>query len=46
MRRGGQRSSYLTLRQRVTAAAGLHDWMSPEADATGGGGGGKRTQRE
>lgn len=21
----------------MTAAAGLHDWMSPEADATGGG---------
>lgn len=37
MRRGGQRSSYLTPRQCVTAAAaGLHDWMSPEADATEG----------
>lgn len=38
--RGGHRSSYLTLHQCVpaaAAAAALHDWMSPEADATEGG---------
>lgn len=40
IRRGGHRRSYLTLHQCViaaAAAAGLHDWMSPVADAGGGG---------